>query len=84
VLVSSIKYVVTITIKKEFTYRQSDRQLDNSFERGNTVLHEHVHIKKTQKSRKFNERTSELCERAINSKTRSQCHLSFRRMKERL
>jgi len=38
---------VTITTKKEFTYRQSDRQLDDIFEGGNTVPHENVHIRKT-------------------------------------
>jgi len=33
------KLRVTITIKKEFAYRLSDRQLDDIFERGNTVPH---------------------------------------------
>jgi len=49
VLVSFIKYVVTITIKKEFTYRQSDRQLGDIFEGGNTVPHDNVwaYIRKT-------------------------------------
>jgi len=46
VIVWFIKYVVNIyiTIKKEFTYRQSDRQLDDIFEGGNTVPHENVYI----------------------------------------
>jgi len=41
--------VVTITIKKEFTYRQSDRQLGDIFEGGNTVPHDNVwaYIRKT-------------------------------------
>ena len=39
--------VVTITTKKEFTYRQSDRQLDDIFEGGNTVPHENLYIRKT-------------------------------------
>jgi len=39
--------VVTITVKKEFTYRYSDRQLDDIFEGGNTVPHENVYIRKT-------------------------------------
>ena len=38
---------VTITIKKEFTYRWSGRQLDDIFEGGNTVPHENVYIRKT-------------------------------------
>jgi len=33
-----MKYVVTVTIKKEFTYRQ----LDNIFKGGNTVSHENA------------------------------------------
>jgi len=42
VLVWFVKYVVTIIIKKEFTYRLSDRQLDDIFEGGNMVPHENV------------------------------------------
>jgi len=41
------KLGVTITIKNKFTYRQSDRQLDDIFEGGNTVPHENVYIRKT-------------------------------------
>jgi len=44
VLVCSIKYVVTIT--KEFTYSSSDRQLDDTAEKGNSILHENVYIRK--------------------------------------
>jgi len=85
VLASSIKYVATIIIKMEFTYRLSDRQLDDIFERGNTVPHEHAYTQRetTKNARNhgnLTKRTSELRERAINSKKRSQCHLSFRRM----
>jgi len=47
VLVWFIKYVVTITVKKEFTYRYSDRQLDDIFEGDNMVPHENVYIRKT-------------------------------------
>jgi len=44
-LVWSIKYVVTTT--KEFTYSESDRQLDDIVECGNTVPHENICIRKT-------------------------------------
>jgi len=35
--------------KKEFTYRESDRQLDDIFEGGNMVPHENVYIRKIKK-----------------------------------
>ena len=105
-LVWFIKYVVTVTIKKEFTYRQLDdifkggntvphenvyiqkinlqklftyRQLDDIFKGGNTVPHENVYIRKinlqkTLEIGNFTKRTSELHERAINSK-KSICSL---------
>jgi len=40
------KLGVTITTKKELTYRSSDRQLDDIFEGGNTVHHENLYIRK--------------------------------------
>jgi len=41
------KLGVTVTAKKEFTYRSSDRQLDDIFEGANTVPHENLCIRKT-------------------------------------
>ena len=55
------------------------------------VPHENVYLHPQNKPTKnaknhgnFTKRTSELHERAINSKKRSQCHLLFRGMYERL
>jgi len=47
VLVCFVKYVAIIIIKKEFTYGQSDRQVDDIFEGGNRVPHENGCIRKT-------------------------------------
>jgi len=43
-LFDKIGYVVTMT--KEFTYSNSDRQLDDIFEVGNMVPQENVYIRK--------------------------------------
>jgi len=47
VLVCSIQYVAKVAIKKEFTYRLSDRQLDNIFEGSSAVSYENVYIRKS-------------------------------------
>jgi len=47
VLVWFEKHVDANIVKKEFTYRYSDRQLDDIFEGNNMVPHENVYIRET-------------------------------------
>ena len=77
-----------VNITNEFTYSQSDPQLeyiDDIFEGSNAGPHENASPKNkprenTGNHRNLTKRTSELHERAISSKKRSHCHLFLKRM----
>jgi len=85
VLVSFIKYVATYDKKGVYVQvvRSTARRYFRERQQGPTWTWIHPKIKPTKNARNhgnLTKRTSELRERTINSKKRSQCHLSFRRI----